>query len=200
MLEILKWLMLILYIPACIGLIAVVLLQKGKGVGFAGAFGIGPGSDTVFGPRMSRSLPVRLTQIAAGIFLLLAFGLSYISGKVGKGEAPEIVPEDATTSQSANPAEMPAGAVQGLEDLGSATGGGTVAVTPASAPPAEGGTVAVTPAAAPPAEGGTVAVTPVAAPPAAPAEAAPAAPAEAAPVPAPAPEAAPAAPAAPAQQ
>lgn len=178
--EILRVIMMILYIPACIGLIAVVLLQKGKGVGFAGAFGIGPGSDTVFGPRMSRSLPVRLTQVAAGIFLVLAFGLSYVSGKVGKGDAPDIVPEDATTSQSA-PAD-PGAAPQGLEDLGSAAGG-TVSVTPSAAPaPAstEGGTVSVTPAAAPaeaaPAAGGTVTVTPAATP--APAEPAPAAPAQ----------------------
>ena len=43
------WIMLIIYIPACLGLIAMVLLQKGKGSGFAGAFGVGPGSETVFG-------------------------------------------------------------------------------------------------------------------------------------------------------
>ena len=182
--EILRVIMMILYIPACIGLIAVVLLQKGKGVGFAGAFGIGPGSDTVFGPRMSRSLPVRLTQVAAGIFLVLAFGLSYVSGKVGKGDAPDIVPEDATTSQTSAPAD-PGAAPQGLEDLGSAAGG-TVSVTPSAAPaPAstEGGTVSVTPAAAPaeaaPAAGGTVTVTPAA--PAEPAPAATPAPAEPAP-------------------
>jgi len=34
------WICVILYVPACLGLIAVVLLQKGKGVGFAGAFGL----------------------------------------------------------------------------------------------------------------------------------------------------------------
>ena len=42
------WLMLFLYVPCCVGLIVVVLLQKGKGVGFAGAFGLGGASDTVF--------------------------------------------------------------------------------------------------------------------------------------------------------
>ena len=66
------WLLILLYVPVCIGLIAVVLLQKGKGVGFAGAFGIGPGSDTVFGPRASRSLPAKLTTIMAVAFMVLA--------------------------------------------------------------------------------------------------------------------------------
>ena len=35
--QTLWYLILVLYIPACLGLIVVVLLQKGKGVGFAGA-------------------------------------------------------------------------------------------------------------------------------------------------------------------
>ena len=52
------WLILILYVPACVGLIVIVLLQKGKGVGFAGAFGVGGGSEAIFGPRSSKSLPI----------------------------------------------------------------------------------------------------------------------------------------------
>ena len=82
----------ILYIPACLGLIAVVLLQKGKGVGFAGAFGLGGGgADTVFGPRMSKSLPVKLTYVMAGMFLVLALVMTLLSGRITKGEAPELV-------------------------------------------------------------------------------------------------------------
>lgn len=81
----------ILYIPACLGLIAVVLFQKGKGVGFAGAFGLGGGgADTVFGPRMSKSLPVKLTYVMAGMFLVLALAMSLLSGRITKGEAPEL--------------------------------------------------------------------------------------------------------------
>ena len=83
------WILVPLYVLACAGLIVVVLLQKGKGAGFAGAFGIGPGSEAVFGPRGSKSLPVRLTYIMAGVFLSLAFVLSLIGGHLGKGIAPE---------------------------------------------------------------------------------------------------------------
>ena len=89
------WICVILYIPACIGLILVVLLQKGKGVGFAGAFGLGGGgADTVFGPRMSKSLPVKLTYVMAGMFLVLALGMSLLSGRIHRGEAPEMVAPD----------------------------------------------------------------------------------------------------------
>jgi len=89
------WICVILYVPACLGLIAVVLLQKGKGVGFAGAFGLGGGgADTVFGPRMSKSLPVKLTYVMAGMFLVLALGMSLLSGRIHRGEAPEMVPAE----------------------------------------------------------------------------------------------------------
>lgn len=99
--DALWWTLMALYVPACIGLIIIVLLQKGKGTGFAGAFGAGagPGSDTVFGPRMSQSLPVRMTYIAATLFMLIAVVMSLIAGKVGKGEAPELAQETTETGE-----------------------------------------------------------------------------------------------------
>ncbi|MBN2310488.1 MAG: preprotein translocase subunit SecG [Candidatus Hydrogenedentes bacterium] len=113
--ETLWVLMLVLYVPACLGLIIVVLLQKGKGTGFAGAFGIGAGSDTVFGPRMSKSLPARLTYVMAGVFLVLAMAMSLVAGRLGRGIAPERVEEDAVMVESQAQQE----AYQaGLEELG----------------------------------------------------------------------------------
>jgi protein translocase SecG subunit len=92
------WIFLILYIPACVGLIVIVLLQKGKGTGFAGAFGLGSGGDTVFGPRAAKSLPVRLTYTMAALYLVLALAMSLLGGRIGKGVAPEYIPEDDTWS------------------------------------------------------------------------------------------------------
>ncbi len=108
--EIVWYLMLVLYIPACVGLIVIVLLQKGKGVGFAGAFGVGPGSDAVFGPRGARTLPQKLTYVMAGTFMFLALCMSLISGRLGKGVAPEAVSE--TSAQTSVDAKV-------LDDLGS---------------------------------------------------------------------------------
>jgi protein translocase SecG subunit len=87
------WILMIVYIPACFGLIIIVLLQKGKGTGFAGSFGAGagPGSETVFGPRSGQTLPVKLTYLAAVIFISVSVIMSLVSGKVGKGNAPELL-------------------------------------------------------------------------------------------------------------
>jgi len=90
-LETLWWLLMIIYIPACLGLILVVVLQKGKGMGFAGAFGAGGGSEAVFGPRTVRSLPQKITYTMAGLFLFLAMVMSMLSGRVTKGTAPDAV-------------------------------------------------------------------------------------------------------------
>ena len=87
------YVLIMLYVPACISLIIIVLLQKGKGTGFAGAFGAGaggPGADTVFGPKAGKSLPVRLTYIAATVFMVIAVTMSMISGKVNIGDSPEL--------------------------------------------------------------------------------------------------------------
>lgn len=95
------WIMMVLYIPSCAGLIIIVLLQKGKGSGFAGAFGLGGGGDTVFGPRASQSLPVRMTHIMAAVFMIMALLMSMIAGKVGRGVAPdEVAAEDVQPSIS----------------------------------------------------------------------------------------------------
>ena len=93
--NLLWWIIIVLYVPACLGLIALVLLQKGKGVGFQGAFGMGGGSEAVFGPRSARSLPQRMTYTMAGLFMFLALVMSTISGKVGQGSAPELADEGA---------------------------------------------------------------------------------------------------------
>jgi preprotein translocase subunit SecG len=93
--QLLWWINIVLYVPACLGLIALVLLQKGKGVGFQGAFGMGGGSEAVFGPRSARSLPQRMTYTMAGLFMFLALVMSTLSGKVGQGSAPELADEGA---------------------------------------------------------------------------------------------------------
>jgi preprotein translocase subunit SecG len=134
------WLLLILYVPSCIGLIVIVLLQKGKGTSFAGAFGVGPGSETVFGPRARKSLPVRITYVMAAIFMLFSLSMSLIGGRIARGNAPEQVEETA----KANAATSPEGAeYQGLDSLGL---GGT---EPQAAAPAEGATQPASQPAAP---------------------------------------------------
>ena len=92
------WILMPVYIVACFFLIIIVLMQKGKGASFAGAFGAGGGSETVFGPRARKSLPVRLTYIMATLFMILSLSLSLIVGRISQGVAPEMVAGDAATA------------------------------------------------------------------------------------------------------
>lgn len=123
------WLMLVLYVPSCLGLIIIVLLQKGKGVGFAGAFGAGPGgADAVFGPRSSKSLPQKITYTMAGIFMTLSLAMSMLSGNLGSNVAPTLV-EDTGVVPVSN-----GGSGNSIDDLFN----NAPAEAPAAAPAAEG--------------------------------------------------------------
>ena len=77
-----------LHVVACIFLIAVVLLQQGKGQDLASAFG-GGGTQTAFGPRGSATVLSRATTILAGLFMVTSLALTIIrpsrSGVPGRG-------------------------------------------------------------------------------------------------------------------
>ena len=127
--KIISWdtlwgILVVIYAPACLGLIVIVLLQKGKGTGFAGAFGAGagPGSETVFGPRAGQTLPVKLTYIAAVIFISISVIMSVVADKVGKGQAPDLLEAGGTK----------VGVTSELDELGIGTGRAGSATSEAS--------------------------------------------------------------------
>lgn len=99
LISIIWYLFMALYVIACLGLIGVILLQKGKGAGFAGAFGVGGGSDPIFGPASARTLPQRLTLILAVSFMVLAVVISILTGRATQGVAPALVEEAGISSQ-----------------------------------------------------------------------------------------------------
>ena len=65
------------HILVCLFLIAIVLLQQGKGQDLASAFG-GGGSQTAFGPRGSATVLSRATTILAAMFMVTSLSLSVI--------------------------------------------------------------------------------------------------------------------------
>lgn len=71
------YLVLTLHVIACLFLIAVVLLQQGKGQDLASAFG-GGGSQAAFGPRGSATVLSRATAILAGLFMVTSLTLSVL--------------------------------------------------------------------------------------------------------------------------
>ncbi|OGW40516.1 MAG: preprotein translocase subunit SecG [Nitrospirae bacterium GWD2_57_9] len=60
-------------------LIAMVLLQKGKGADIGAAFG--GASQTVFGPRGAASFLAKLTTAAAILFMVTSLGLAVTSSR-----------------------------------------------------------------------------------------------------------------------
>ncbi|MRR06839.1 MAG: preprotein translocase subunit SecG [Deltaproteobacteria bacterium] len=101
----------ILHILVCIALIAIVLLQSGKGAEMGASFGAG-GSQSVFGAGGGTSFLSKLTTGAAIIFMLTSLTLAYLSGQ---SETSSIMPKGAVapaplkaaTPPSAPPANVP---------------------------------------------------------------------------------------------
>ena len=67
----------VLHLISCLFLIAVVLLQQGKGQDLASAFG-GGGTQTAFGPRGSANVLSRATTILAGVFMVTSLALTVL--------------------------------------------------------------------------------------------------------------------------
>ncbi len=75
-----------------LGIIALVLLQRGKGADAGAAFGAGA-SGTVFGARGSGSFFSRATAVLATAFFASSLTLAYLSSQ--RGEAPDSLLEGA---------------------------------------------------------------------------------------------------------
>jgi preprotein translocase subunit SecG len=115
--TILFYFIVFLHVVACLFLIAVVLLQQGKGQDLASAFG-GGGTQTAFGPRGSATVLSRATTILAGLFMVTSLALSIVrpgpSGVLDQvpdaaaSPTPAASAAPATTTPAAPAAEAPA--------------------------------------------------------------------------------------------
>src|SRR5512138_2946221 len=72
----------ILHITVSVALIAIVLLQSGKGAEMGASFGAG-GSQSVFGAGGGNTFMSKMTTGAAVVFMLTSLTLAYISGNSG---------------------------------------------------------------------------------------------------------------------
>ena len=106
--TILFYLIVVLHVIACLFLIAVVLLQQGKGQDLASAFG-GGGTQTAFGPRGSATVLSRATTILAGVFMVTSLALTIVKPRASG--VLDQVPEAAgspSPAATAAPATIPA--------------------------------------------------------------------------------------------
>ncbi len=107
------YLVLTLHVVACLFLIAVVLLQQGKGQDLASAFG-GGGSQAAFGPRGSATVLSRATTILAGLFMVTSLTLSVLryreSSILDTVKAPAASPSPSASGSPAAGATVPSAA------------------------------------------------------------------------------------------
>lgn len=92
-------LILVAHVVVAIALIALVLLQQGKGADAGAAFGSGS-SATMFGSRGSASFLSRTTAILATVFFFTSLTLAYFANQT---TAPKSVVERIQAEQPAPP-------------------------------------------------------------------------------------------------
>jgi len=113
--------LIIIHIIVSVALIAVVLLQSGKGASMGASFGAS-GSQSVFGAGGGNTFMSKMTTAAAIIFMLTSLSLAYLSGKSGnssimsskpaaksapqKQTAPLQLPAQGQTSKQPQPAQQ----------------------------------------------------------------------------------------------
>ena len=109
----------IVHLFLCIGIVGLVLLQRGKGADAGAGFGAGA-SGTVFGARGSASFLSRTTAVLATLFFITCLTLAYLGNAQVKTTSvldqvadPNAVPAAAPASQGVQipaPTDAPAAA------------------------------------------------------------------------------------------
>jgi preprotein translocase subunit SecG len=95
----------IVQVFASVAIIALVLLQRGKGAEAGAGFGAGA-SGTVFGARGARTALSRATAVFAAIFMINSLALAYM-GRQAATEPKSILDEAAQTAPQL-PKQLPA--------------------------------------------------------------------------------------------
>ena len=108
-----------LHLLAAVAIVALVLLQQGKGADAGAAFGAG-GSGAVFGARGAASFLTRGTAVLALVFFLTSLGLAWFASQqverrsvVERTEAPAESGGAASAGASDSASDVPRGAAPG---------------------------------------------------------------------------------------
>lgn len=102
----------ILHVAVSFFMIAVVLLQSGKGAEMGASFG-SSGSQSVFGAGGGTTFLSKMTTGAAVIFMLTSLTLAYISGKPSSSSIMSGKSKPAATAPAAPAPITPAAPAQG---------------------------------------------------------------------------------------
>ncbi len=116
---------------SAVAIIALVLLQRGKGADAGAGFGAGA-SGTVFGARGATTALSRATAVFAAIFMINSLALAYLGTTAGKEQQKTILEEAAERGKPAPATGAPAPGIPPAS-LPATTPGATPASTPAPA-------------------------------------------------------------------
>jgi preprotein translocase subunit SecG len=131
--------LLIVQVLLAISMIALILIQRGRGADTGAAFGSGA-STTVFGARGSASFLTRTTAILAILFFTNCFALSYLAGRtVQSKESVMSRVENATVLEEAVKKATEAAAADAAGSEIPSAGGAVNAEVPTVKPDAEVG-------------------------------------------------------------
>jgi preprotein translocase subunit SecG len=100
----------VFHVLLAVGIVALVLLQRGRGADAGAGFGAGA-SGTVFGARGSASFLSRTTAVLATLFFVSSLGLSYL---FSHATAPTSVMDRVATEQPQPVGTAPAPGVPAL--------------------------------------------------------------------------------------
>ena len=102
--KMLETVIVVLHLLGAIGVVALVLLQQGKGADAGASFGSGA-SATVFGSQGSSTFLSRVTAILATAFFMTSLGLAFFAKDKADGMAQVGLPDPAVLEvQQAKPA------------------------------------------------------------------------------------------------
>jgi preprotein translocase subunit SecG len=100
----------IVHMFLCVGIVGLVLLQRGKGADAGAGFGAGA-SGTVFGSRGSASFMSRTTAVLAALFFATCLTLAYLGGNkatTGSSVMDRVVTESNASSSAVAESVLPA--------------------------------------------------------------------------------------------
>jgi len=120
-------LLMIVHFFCAAGIVALVLLQRGKGADAGAGFGSGA-SGTVFGARGATTALSRATAVLAGVFMITSLSLAYVGAKTSTSSNSLL---DQLQNAPAAPKNLPRGALPGPVPFGAPSGAGQ---TPSAAP------------------------------------------------------------------
>ena len=98
-------LILIVHVLVAVAIIALVLMQHGKGADVGAAFGSGS-SNTMFGSQGSMPFLMKITAVLAAIFFVTSMSLSYLASRSEKQRSALSAPVTTPASSGSSSQQM----------------------------------------------------------------------------------------------